>query len=189
MSIIKEFIKSPSTVGTIFPSSEHLAREMINGMDLHNAKTVLEIGPGSGAFTKHIAKQLSPSAKFIIVELNKQFHDNLKKKYPDLKIINDSAERLSSILEREAMGKADAVISSLPWAIFSEGLQRRIMDQIHLNLSIGGYFATYAYLHGTFLPGGVKIRKLIKDKFGNVKRSSTVWRNLPPAFVYKSRKM
>jgi phospholipid N-methyltransferase len=186
--LLKEFVKSPGSVGIIFPSSWHLAEEMLKNIGINNAKTVVEIGPGTGVFTKHIVLKISHETKFIVVELNKTFHSNLRKKFPHLKIMNDSAERLSSILASEKTGKADVIISGLPWASFTEDLQTRIINQIYECLAPGGYFATYAYIQGTILPAGIKVKKILRKKFKNVDRSPVVWKNIPPAFVYRCRK-
>lgn len=187
-AILKEFIKSPRTVGTIFPSSRHLASAMTLEIGLENARSVVEIGPGSGAFTGHIVEKLPHDAKFMSIELNKQFHSHLSAKHPKLKIINDSAERLLEILEREKFDKLDTVISGLPWSVFPETLQRKIIEQIYNALANGGYFATYAYFQGCFLPAGRKLKTIIRENFGEIKTSSLVLRNLPPAYVYRCKK-
>ncbi len=161
---------------------------MTSGIGLEEARRVVEVGPGSGAFTGHIVEKLGPDASFLMVELNKDFHSRLCRRYPGIRIVNDSAERLVEILEQEGMGKVDAVISGLPWAVFPEGLQKRIMDQIYESLADGGHFTTYAYFQGCFMPAGQKIRKMLHEKFHQVHRSPLVIRNLPPAYVYRCRK-
>ena len=44
---------------------------------------------------------------------------------------------------------------------------------------------TFAYLQGLLLKAGKRFRKRLDDTFANVRRSPTVWWNLPPAFVYR----
>ena len=55
-------------------------------------------------------------------------------------------------------------------------------------LSEGGYFATFAYLQGLMLPAGIRFRKLLNELFSEVTTSRVVWKNLPPALVYRCRK-
>ena len=62
------------------------------------------------------------------------------------------------------------------------------MKAVLARLSPGGHFATFAYLQGLLLPAGMRFAGLLEDSFGSVQRSRTVWRNLPPAFVYRCRK-
>jgi phospholipid N-methyltransferase len=43
---------------------------------------------------------------------------------------------------------------------------------------------TFAYLQGLLLPPAHRFeRKLIRE-FGRVKKTPTVWRNIPPAFAW-----
>ncbi|HRR06153.1 MAG TPA: rRNA adenine N-6-methyltransferase family protein [Victivallales bacterium] len=185
LAIIKEFIKSPTTVGTIMPSSSYLADAITSSIGLENADVVVEIGPGSGAFTGHILYKLKKGSKFLMIELNRDFYDRLKKKYPDLKIINDTAENLTQLLLSEGITRADVIISGLPWAVFSSSLQISILKQVHNCLVDGGRFATYAYFQGCFLPSGKRFRKTLKDYFSDVQRFDLVVKNFPPAYVYR----
>jgi phospholipid N-methyltransferase len=77
----------------------------------------------------------------------------------------------------------------LPWAAFPNELQATLLQAVLTRLSDGGYFATFAYLQGTILPAGMRFHKRLHEAFGEVRCSPTVWRNLPPAFVYRCRKV
>jgi phospholipid N-methyltransferase len=77
------------------------------------------------------------------------------------------------------------VISGLPWASFSATLQTDIFQAMFSVLRPGGSFATFAYLQGTKLPAGKRFAELLKKNFSSVVKSPVVWRNLPPAFVYR----
>jgi phospholipid N-methyltransferase len=52
----------------------------------------------------------------------------------------------------------------------------------------GGQFVTFAYLQGLLIPAGRRFGKLLGDYFSEVRKSPTVWRNTPPAFVYRCRR-
>ena len=82
----------------------------------------------------------------------------------------------------------DAVLSGLPWAVFPDSLQLELLEEIKANLKPGGKFATFAYVQGMVLPAAQKFRKLLKSEFGEVHQSPIVWRNAPPAFVYRCEK-
>ena len=83
------------------------------------------------------------------------------------------------------MTKVDAVVCGLPWASFPRSLQDEIMDAMLEVLVPDGRFATFAYWQGVVLPPGIRFGRLLKERFRMVERSTTVWRNLPPAFVYR----
>ena len=185
MRLIKEFVRDPGGVGTVIPSSKHLARAMTAGIGIEKAKNVVEVGPGSGVFTAHILRLIPPEAKLMLVELNPRIHKYLTEKFPGVKVYNESVENLSELMKFEQMASADVVVSGLPWASFQPDLQHRLLDAIYRGLSDGGTFTTYGYIQGKIMPGGLNIRKLLKKHFRVVESSKTIWKNIPPAFVYK----
>ena len=184
MRLLKEFVRDPSGIGTIIPSSRQLAKAMTSNIGIDKAITVVEIGPGSGVFTVQILELISPETKYFLVELNSRMYKHLTEKFPNVKIYNESAENLTDILKREEVNSVDVVVSGLPWASFPPELQHKLLDAIYNSLSVGGIFTTYAYIQGKILPGGLSIKKLLKQHFNTVESSGTIWKNLPPAFVY-----
>lgn len=188
IELFKHFVKKPGEIGAICPSSSVLARTIVSDIAIHTAKAVVEIGPGTGVFTDKIVDNIQKDTKFFVIELNKELHSNFEKKYPDIKAYNNCASELSAIMKEEGIESIDAVVSGLPWAAFPEGLQNEIIDAIVEALEPGGSFATFAYLQGFLMKGAHSFRKLLKKKFDKVETSRTVWRNFPPAFVYRCRK-
>ena len=184
----KVFLRAPALTSAIVPSSPWLAERMVEGVQLDQAKVVIEIGPGTGAFTRAIQKEISPSAFFMAVEIDQHFASHLKRKFPRVHIINDSAEHLDSLLRSLGHASADCVLSGLPWAGFKEEDQQRVLGAVHRALRPGGLMTTYAYNHTAWLPGGRRFRKLLQATFSEVTTTRTEWRNLPPAFVYRCRK-
>jgi phospholipid N-methyltransferase len=185
---LASFICRPIATGAIVPSSRYLARRMVEDMALGEASTVVELGPGTGAFTGSIQALLKPEALFLAVELNEGFAAVLREQFPTVGIINESAEKLSSILAARGRTHADSVLCSLPWAAFPRDLQERLIKAIVEALRPGGRFCTFAYTHASLLPAARRFRELLNANFASVKPSRTVWRNLPPAFVYRCEK-
>jgi phospholipid N-methyltransferase len=81
--------------------------------------------------------------------------------------------------------KADYIVSGLPWANISPETQDRIMEAVVASLADGGIFTTFAYLHARWLPKARQFRRALEDRFAHVETSPVIWRNLPPAFVYR----
>ena len=52
----------------------------------------------------------------------------------------------------------------------------------------GGQFATFAYVPGQALPAAHRLRRKLREVFSEVTTSRVVWRNTPPAFVYRCRR-
>jgi phospholipid N-methyltransferase len=185
MGLLKEFVRDPGGIGTVIPSSRKLAKAMTSDIGIEKARTVVEIGPGSGVFTARILELISLETKYFLVELNSRMYKHLAEKFPNVKIYNESAENLAEILKREGVASVDVVVSGLPWASFPPELQHKLLDAIYGSLSEGGIFTTYAYIQGKIMPGGLSIKKLLKRHFNTVESSGIIWKNLPPAFVYK----
>ena len=185
---LKVFLRAPASTSAIVPSSPWLAERMIEDVRLDQAKVVVELGPGTGAFTRAIQKEIQPAATFLAVEIDPVFANHLKRRFPRVHIINDSAERLDQHLQTLGHTSADCILSGLPWAGFSGEEQQCLLGAVFRALRPGGYLTTYAYNHVAWLPGGRRFRKLLQSTFSDVATTRTEWRNLPPAFVYRCRK-
>ena len=182
------FLRAPALTSAIMPSSPWLAERMVADIGLQQAKVVVELGPGTGAFTRAIQKEISASAFYLAVEIDPQFATHLKRQFPRVHIVNDSAERLDEHLQKAGHGSADCVVSGLPWAGFKGEEQQRVLGAVVRTLRPGGLMTTYAFNHVAWLPGGRRFRKLLESNFSEVTTTATEWRNLPPAFVYRCRK-
>jgi phosphatidylethanolamine/phosphatidyl-N-methylethanolamine N-methyltransferase len=154
----------------------------------NGARAVLELGPGTGVFTAEILRRLIPGTRFLAIELNAQFVAQLRGRFPGVEVCHDNVGNLEAICARLGIGGADAILSGLPWAAFPPGLQDQCLHAITRVLRPGGQFCTFAYLQGLCLPAGRRFRRLLGQHFPSVERSPTVWRNLPPALVYRCRR-
>lgn len=161
---------------------------MVSGVDAQSPSVVVEFGPGTGPFTEAILVRLGPGSHLIAIEQNDTFASILRTKFPGLDLVHGSVEALPEILQARGGRPADCIISGLPWASFDAALQRRIVAAAANSLRQGGSFATFAYVHGLMLPAAWRFRRLLQSTFRDVRQSEIVWRNLPPAFVYRCTK-
>lgn len=183
--LLKQFLRHPLQVGAIAPSSEALCKELVSFLELGNARAVAELGPGTGVVTKEAIKQCAPDTRFFAVELDKQICEEFKTTLPDVDILNANACELDKLCQAEGIKELDAVVSGLPWASFPASLQQDILSAVVKSLKKGGKFSTFAYLQGMVLPSGRRFRKLLEKEFSEVTLSPVVWKNLPPAIVYR----
>jgi phospholipid N-methyltransferase len=161
---------------------------MLSGLDCDQAQVVVECGPGTGAFTSHILAELSPGATFLAIEINEACAEFLEKLHPGVAIHRTCVSELPELCRKAGVGAVDIVVSGLPWAAFPSSQQQRLLGAIHGSLRPGGRFVTFAYSHAAGFPPGRRFSALLGRTFAAVERSRTVWRNLPPAFVYRCRK-
>lgn len=109
---ILEYIKNPRKVGAIASSSKYLAYEMINSIDFEKAECIIEYGPGIGAFTEKILSRAKDTTTIILIEINNEFYNTLKKLYGHKRnviILNDSAENIKDILKSYSIKKVDFI--------------------------------------------------------------------------------
>jgi phosphatidylethanolamine/phosphatidyl-N-methylethanolamine N-methyltransferase len=187
LRFVKAFLKSPGSVGALWPSSPFLARAMVAESGISHAEAVLELGPGTGAFTGAILSSLREGAVFAAVERDSSLARTMAGKFPRAKVIEGCATRLGEHLEAESLPRPDVILSGLPWAAFDEDLQKTILGQIRANLRDDGIFTTFAYYGPHRLRAGRRFRKNLESAFRHIHRSPVVLRNLPPAFVYACR--
>jgi phospholipid N-methyltransferase len=185
-SFFQQFVTNWNTTGAVAPSSPALARAMVTAAGVRQAKAVLELGPGTGSFTKSIAATLPAGATYLGLELNKAFVAELTRTYPTLRFEPVAAQEFDfdSILGPE--GSFDCIVSGLPWTIFPESLQTAILDHVLPRLRPGGVFVTFAYTGFHLLPRGRRFRTLLAGRCLALETTRTVWNNLPPAFVYSA---
>jgi phosphatidylethanolamine/phosphatidyl-N-methylethanolamine N-methyltransferase len=182
------FLRAPLATGAIAPSSRVLARRMIEDLDLAGARTVLEAGPGTGAFTEAILQACGKDTRVVAVELNADFAARLAARHPDLHVVHDSVEHLPQHLAGLGAPAADVVVCGLPWAILRPAVQRPLVRGIARGLRDGGVFVTFGYVHCAVLPWNRHFHRLLENGFVGLRASRIVWRNLPPAIVYRWRK-
>ncbi len=191
VKFLGEYLANPALIGAVAPSGSALAARMLDGISLTQAKTVIELGPGTGVFTKEIAKRIPDPCHFLAIEKNPIFAKELQKRddlTPLTEIVEGDAGDLSALLKDRNLEEVDVVISGLPWAAFPGPLQEKVLSQVSERLSPRGYFVTFAYGGIHLLPKARAFRKELENHFSKISKTRTVWRNLPPAFAYQCRK-
>ena len=164
-------------VGSVIPSSRFLSKKMLQPIDFKRAKVIIELGPGTGVFTKELVMQKHPNCQFVVIELNDAFFEDLKNELqiPNVHLVHASAVEISNILRKLKLAKADFILSSLPLSNFPVDLRNQIFNEIKSNLKSGGKLIQFQYSRG--------LKKLYGSHFKKVSIDYTVL-NFPPAFIY-----
>lgn len=179
-----EMVCHPRVVGAFGPSSANLGRHMVNCVDWTHTSTVVEYGPGTGPITEQIIAQMPSQTKFLAIEINSHFADLLRQRFPSVRICEGSVGDVQVHCAAEGVEQVDAIVSGLPWVVFSDEDQTQYLDATMKVLRPGGQFITFGYLQGMLLPSGWRFRRKLKRYFSEVRVSRPVWANFPPAFFY-----
>ncbi|MQA93822.1 MAG: SAM-dependent methyltransferase [Streptosporangiales bacterium] len=185
---LNEFARDPVATGAVAPSSAWLARQMVVPVPERGDPLVIEVGPGGGAFTRAIRKRLDGRGHHLAVELNPRFAALLTRQFPGLDLAVADALELPELIAERGLGKADAVISGLPWTMFGVDKQRALLGAMAGALATEGAFTTFAYVHARWSPPARRFHERLREAFEEVVVGRTVWRNLPPALVYHARR-
>lgn len=175
------FLREPLRVGAPWPSSRALARAVVDACRFPPHATVVELGPGTGAFTELLLQRLDQRGRLLAIEINSANVELLRRRFPHCRIIHDSAENLLAHLHGQ---RCDCIVSGLAWANMLPGLQDRIFSAICRGLSPSGQFVAFAYIHARWAPTTLRFRRLLFEHFARVETSPIIWQNLPPAYVY-----
>lgn len=184
----KEYLRNWKSVGAVAPSSRALARRMMEAAEVWRAAHVLELGPGTGAFTRAIADSMDTEASYLGIEMNGEFVKRLRALFPAFRFQQAAAQEYEFDQHDGDARPFDVIVSGLPWTAFPVRLQRAILDHVLPRLAPGGRFATFAYWGFHQLPSGRRFRSLLHERLHGVEITRVVWQNLPPAFVYVGRK-
>ncbi|MDD3153393.1 MAG: rRNA adenine N-6-methyltransferase family protein [Victivallaceae bacterium] len=187
-ALLKAFLRHPTKVGAVCPSSPALCRVITSEAKLESAKVIVELGPGTGVFTAEILKKKQAATDFLAFELDTRLYGQLCSRFGAQYFRNQSAEAIGEALRENHLKRADVIISGLPWAVFPGALQDSILTAVYDNLAEEGTFCTFAYLQSALLPKAQRFRRRLNELFDDVQASPIVWRNFPPAFVYRCRK-
>jgi len=185
IAFLRAFLKNPGRTGAIAPSSDALARAMVRGLHLAPGETVVEFGPGTGAFTAAIRAALAAPDDYVGFEINAEFVRLLGGRFPRLRVIHDSAAQAPAHLAAMGRDSVRAVICGLPFASLPPGVQDDVIDALDRLMRPGSEFRTFQYVHAYGLPPAVRFRRRMRRRFGPCARLATVWPNLPPAFVLR----
>lgn len=188
MTWLIEFIKHPKELGAITESSPFLTQRVLETAALNGTSKVLELGPGRGAITEKLPAHYHSGRRYLGLEINDTFVDELQKRFPGLNVEKDSASSFDFAKYTAEHGLFDVVISGLPFSTFSEAMQRRIIENVYQSLAPGGLLVAYGYQGFNLLPGGRAFFELLDETFGDVRKMQPVLLNLPPAFVYRCQK-
>lgn len=171
------WVRKPRQTAAIVPSSRFLARQMVRGIDPEGGR-VLELGGGTGAFTRAILEAGLPPEMLEVVEINPVFARGLERQFPAVPILRQRAETISAHVAGEP-GSYQSVVSGLPMLAFSQDTQRAILREAFRLLKPGGVFVQFTY--SALSPVG---KSVLAELGVTARPAGRVLLNIPPATVF-----
>lgn len=182
MKHVAFFIRNIRQLGAVAPSSSYLTERMVEPLRKRiqqaplESLRILEVGPGTGAITRHIVPLLRKGDHVDVVELNPVLHEYVSKEY--------AAEGMHfhhmNLLDLEATQPYDFIFSGIPY----ESLPVKLTEMLwrkKLQLSKAGTIITYFKYLNVIDIRSPFLRQLISS---SCNAQGLEFRNLPPARFY-----
>jgi phospholipid N-methyltransferase len=178
LSFFMHWLSDPLQIGAVVPSSQALAT-LITTEIAPEIAPVIELGPGSGAFTRALLDRGIPERRLALIEQDSRFAFALREQFPTARVLCVDAVALRSIdvFPGESVG---AVVSGLPLLLMPPNKVSAILESAFTRLRPGGAF--YQFTYGTRSP----VPSPILDRLGlAATRIGVTIVNIPPATVYR----
>lgn len=176
-AFLLEFLRHPQQIGSVVPSSSYLEQRLVHATNATNARTIVELGPGTGGTTRALLRAMRPDARLLAIDLSPAFCNRLAARVRDRRLIvqRGSAEDIETFLRQARLPQADAVLSGIPFSTMPPALADRIAQAIAAVLAPGGRFVAYQ-VRG-------HVAAYATPHLGAPRRAWE-WRNVPPLRVY-----
>lgn len=172
---LRSWATRPLEVAAIAPSSNRLAEAMTTEIGQFSGN-VLELGPGTGAFTRALLRNGVYESNLILVEQNPAFAALLRRRYPEATLIEGDARHL----RLPAAKRVGAAISGLPLLSMPGQAVRGVLSAVFHHLAEGACLFQFTYGPRCPIPPQVLAELGLKASF-----QRWVPLNLPPASVYR----
>lgn len=170
---LSEMIRTPGSVVALAPSSAGVARKMTEGLE-HVDGPIVEIGPGTGSFTRAILARGVAPERLTLLETSPVFCDTLREKFPGVTVLNRPAQEIHNI----GLWNVGAVISGVP-VLARPQIQREVVGRALTVMAPGAEFVQITYSLAAPISADMQAELGIRAK-----RRGIVWGNIPPAHIY-----
>lgn len=177
----RAWLSAPLRVAAIMPSGSALAGLITSEISAATGP-VIELGAGTGVFTRALIARGVPEDKLVLVEYGADFVQLLEQRFPRARILSADAARLGEV-ELFDDSDAGAVISGLPLLSMPPRKVMAILDAAFSHLRSDGAF--YQFTYGPRCP----VPRVLLDRLAlKAIRIGGALANVPPAAVYRIRR-
>jgi phosphatidylethanolamine/phosphatidyl-N-methylethanolamine N-methyltransferase len=181
LNFFQAWLKDPLGVASLTPSGPALA-DLITSDITPSTGPVIELGPGTGVFTRALIARGVRQVDLALVEFGSEFAAALHYRYPEARTLWMDAARLRTV-ELFDGRPAGAVISGLPLLSMPMRKVAAVVTGAFRKLEPGGAF--YQFTYGPRCPVP---RRLLDHLDLEAVRIGGTMANFPPASVYRIRR-
>lgn len=177
-ALIRSFVRD-RRVATVTPSSRFIVRHIMGKIDLNTGKVVFEYGAGTGVITRALLKEMPSGSRLIAFETNSFLCERfLKIDDSRLTVLNKDVLSINKIIKSGRLpGKADYIISGIPFSMMPRKEREDVIKQSRKVLSDGG--------KAIFYQTSPMLKGMLKEYFLSV-RVRFEPRNIPPLFILEA---
>jgi phosphatidylethanolamine/phosphatidyl-N-methylethanolamine N-methyltransferase len=180
---LKQYLRNPFGTGGVAPSGRQLAKLMVSKLGPQPSEIIVELGPGTGAFTRELLAQGVEPTNLILVEFNKEFVKFLRGEFPAMRIVEGPAQDLPQLLKTLGQASVKKIISGIPLRSMKPAECRHIAMAVAAALKPGGIFVQFSYFKASPIPKAVAAEAGLAGQC-----AGGVLNNVPPAFVWQYTK-
>ncbi len=177
-SFLREWITAPCSVAAILPSGRALSSIITSELSERTGR-VLELGPGTGAFTRAMIDKGVREKNLILLEYNQTFASLLTQRFPHASVLQMDVTDLESVPRFDG-ACVDAVVCGLGFLNMPAHQVAAIVRGAFLHLKPGGRMYLFTYGFKCSVPAHI----LDALDLEAVKVGRTYW-NVPPATTYR----
>jgi phospholipid N-methyltransferase len=177
----RSLLRHPTRIGAVAPSGRALARLITADLPASNTP-IIELGPGTGAFTQALIARGVPEHRLALIEADPEFARTLAARFPRARVLTMDATHLGDVADLFDE-PAGAILSGLPLLSMPIGNVGAILRGAFRHLGAGGALYQFTYLPRCPVP-----RRVLQELQLDTLRVGCAWANVPPAFVYRFRR-
>ena len=180
---LQAYLRHPLQLGAIFPSSSTLSSLMVRHIKADTHGRILELGPGTGSFTRALLEKGVPEENLVLLEQSSDFTTHLRNSFPKATVICGDAKDVVAILRPLGIEEVNEIVSGIPLNAMGGRLRRIICDEAFKLLRLGGSFVQVSYLPRCSIPNNVMAAHSAKKIYCGLALG-----NIPPGFVWRAEK-
>lgn len=174
----REWLRNPVATAAVAPSGEALVALITREIGEWTGP-VLELGPGTGVFTRALVARGVDERNLTLVERNPAFAQLLRDRHPHASILVADAGALGTAIAADSP-RFGAIVCGLGLRNMKPDLIEAILTGAFAHMAPGAAFYLFTYGRRCSVPADLLARLGLTSR-----RIGVAYRNLPPASVFR----